>query len=151
MSAVLARRIQQHCHLPAAETRPPQILCVDDDPDVQTTIELRMREFDVEVQHAFYGSQGIFEATTRTPDLILMDLAMPNGNGEYLLESLRRNDLTAEIPVIVITGMRDPVLKRRILDSGADVFLEKPTRFEDLLHQMSRFIELRRRNEEESI
>lgn len=128
----------------AKQTRPTRILCVDDDPDIQTTIEMRMREFDVEVDHAFYGTQGIFEAMKSRPDLIVMDLAMPNGSGEYLLNNIKTNATTADIPVIVLTGMRDPELKRRVLLAGAGAFLNKPVRFEELLHQMSRFVDVRR-------
>lgn len=144
MTPTLERRISDHCRPRGRTSRPAQILCVDDDPDIQTTVELRMRAFDVEINHAFYGTQGYYEAIKCRPDLILMDLAMPNGSGEYLLDGVRQNATTAGIPVIVLTGMRDPALKQRILSAGADVYLQKPAQFDDLLHQIGRFIDLRR-------
>lgn len=148
MTATLARRLADDCPTWTPFTGPPRILCVDDDPDIQTSIELRMREYDVEVEHAYYGTQGVFEAMNSRPDLILMDLAMPNGSGEYLLDGLKNNATTAGTPVIVLTGMRDPAVKQRVLNAGADVFLSKPASFEELLHQMSRFINIRRRDSE---
>lgn len=126
----------------------PRILCIDDDPDIQTTIELRMRQYDVEVEHAFYGMQGIVETVNKLPDLILMDLAMPNGDGHYLLNCIRKNNSTAGIPIIVLTGMRDPAIKADIMRMGADVFLNKPIRFDDLLHHISRFIDIKERPNE---
>ncbi|QDU57328.1 response regulator [Aeoliella mucimassa] len=126
----------------------PRILCVDDDPDLHTNLELRMQIYDVKIERAFYGMQGIVEAAHTLPDLILMDHAMPNGDGEYLLQCIKSNRATANIPIIVLTGMRDPVLRNRLIAGGADVFLNKPIAFDDLVHEMSRFIDLRLREDE---
>jgi DNA-binding response OmpR family regulator len=145
MRMMMNRRISKDCRPIPNALRTPRILCVDDDPDLQTTIELRMRAYDVDVEHAYYGMQGIAEAINMHPDLILMDLAMPNGNGEYLLDCIKRNSATADIPVIVLTGMRDPSLKTCLLQAGAAVFLQKPVHFDELLHQVSRFIDIRER------
>lgn len=146
MPTMIERRIGRHCLARHHSTQTPHILCVDDDPDFQTTIELRMRKYDVEIEHAFYGMQGIVEAHQSLPDLILMDLAMPHGNGEYLLDVVKRNDATANIPVIVLTGMRNPGLKNRLINSGAEAFLQKPVHFDELVHQISRFVDLRERD-----
>lgn len=132
------KRFSQRCTI-----RLPRILCIDDDPDIQTTIELRMRNYAVEIEHAFYGMQGIVETLKTHPDLILMDLAMPNGDGRYLLQCIRKNSSTAHIPVIVLTGMRDPSLKGRLLHEGANAFLQKPVRFEDLLEVIEEYVRLR--------
>ncbi len=145
-TTVVERRISKHFHKVESETVVPRILCIDDDPDIQTAIELRMREYDAEIEHAFYGMQGVVETVNTQPDLVLMDLAMPNGDGHYLLDCLKNNAATADIPVIVLTGMRDPSLKNRVLHQGAAVFLQKPTRFDELIHHMSRFIDIRKRN-----
>lgn len=128
----------------------PLILCVDDDPDIQTTIELRLREYDVEIEQTYYGMQGITQALDTVPDLILLDVAMPNGNGEYLLECMKRNPTTVDIPIVVLTGMRDPTLKTRLLQGGASIFLHKPIHFDALLHQMSRFIDIRKLESDET-
>ncbi len=120
----------------------PRILFVDDDPDIQTTFEMKMRPYRVMIDHAYFGTQGIVEALRTKPDLILMDIAMPNGNGEYLLETVKRNPATAQIPVIVFTGMRDPTIRNRILRQGAEGFLQKPALFDDLIHEISRFVDL---------
>lgn len=151
MSKATHRRISRHSESLPHVSRTPRILCVDDDPDYQTTIELRMREYEVDIERAFYGMQGIVEAVQSHPDLILMDLAMPNGDGEYLLDCIRKNSATTTIPVIVLTGMRDPNVKNRVLQGGADVFLHKPVHFDELLHQISRFVDVRRRQSDEEL
>jgi CheY-like chemotaxis protein len=123
----------------------PLILCVDDDPEISRTIELRLRSFDVRVERAFYGTQGLWNAVTKRPNLIIMDLAMPNGDGQSVLECLKRNTRTADIPVIVLTGMRDRTLSKRLFHSGASQYLRKPIPFDDLFHEINRFIDLRER------
>lgn len=150
MTATLNRRIERHLSSkgiglsPTTMRRTPTVLFVDDDPDIQTAFEIRMRPFAIRVKHAFFGAQGIEEAIKTHPDLILMDLAMPNGNGEYLLETIKRNQATADIPVVVLTGMRDPTIKNRVLRQGAEGFLRKPASFDDLLHEIGRFIDVDR-------
>lgn len=133
----------------SAELRTPVILSVDDDPDISRSIELRLGEYRVKVLRAFFGVQGCWDAITQAPDLIIMDLAMPNGDGKFVLESLRRNPKTAHVPIIILTGMRDRHLKEDVLNSGADQYLTKPIRFDDLLHEISRFITIEKRGDAE--
>ena len=57
---------------------------------------------------------------------------------------------TAAIPVIVLTGMRDPKLRTQMLQAGADVFLQKPAAFDELFHHITRFVDLRPRDEDPS-
>ena len=128
-------------------TRCPRILCVDDDPDIQSTIELRMQRYEADIERAFYGMQGIAMAVHDCPDLILLDLAMPHGDGTYFLECVRKNLKTMNTPIIVLTGMRDSKVKSQILQAGADVFLQKPVHFDELFHHFSRFLVLRQRDE----
>ena len=66
----------------------PTILCVDDDPGISTAIQLHLRPYAVQVERAYCGMQGIWESVHQQPDLIIVDLAMPHGDGAYLLECL---------------------------------------------------------------
>jgi len=121
----------------------PVILCVDDDVDIQTTLELRLRQFDVVIDHAFYGIQGLVKASSSCPDLIILDHHMPSGDGQYILGRLKHDAATAAIPVIVLTGDRDQRLKHQLLQEGADAFLLKPIHYEDLLAVIRSFVEIR--------
>ena len=128
---------------PDASRRIPLILSVDDDPDVSRMIALRMRSFDVRVERAFFGTQGLCNAVQDKPDLIIMDLAMPNGDGQFVLECLKRDQQTRDIPVIVLTGKRDQQLPQQLLRSGAAQYLRKPISIDELVREIGRFIELR--------
>lgn len=125
------------------QSHTPLVLCIDDDPDISWAIETRLKAFDIVVRRAFHGMHGIWEAIRKRPDLIIMDLAMPNGDGAYILRCLRGSRDTANVPIIVLTGMRDPSLPTRLINQGADAFLHKPVAFDELKHTISRFIDLR--------
>lgn len=124
---------------------PPTVLCIDDDPDVSRLIESYLRDVDVQVLRSFHGMQGYAAAIKHAPAVIIMDVAMPNGDGPAILDCLKRNRDTAAIPVILLSGMRDPSLPRRMFELGADQFLHKPVHGDVLRHELSRFIDLRPR------
>jgi len=126
----------------------PTILCIDDDPEVSGAIERRLSRYDVQLIRAYHGMHGFAEALAHKPDVIVMDLAMPSGDGATILECLRRNQQTAAIPVIVLTGMRDRRLRQRLLNLGANQFLRKPILLDELTHELGRFVALREREAE---
>jgi DNA-binding response OmpR family regulator len=123
----------------------PTILCIDDDPEVSGAIELRLSRYDVHLIRAFHGMHGYAEALAHKPDVIVMDLRMPSGDGATILECLRRNQQTAAIPVIVLTGMRDHRLKQTLLNLGANEFLCKPLLLDELTRSLGRFVDLHER------
>ena len=123
----------------------PKVLCIDDDPDVSRAIQLRLDNFEVEVIPAFFGTQGLGLAVTEKPDVIITDLKMPQGGGEYLLECLKCNAKTVDIPVIVLTGKSDENLPARMYRLGAAKLLKKPIAFDELVQELRRYIELRER------
>ena len=126
------------------EPRLPTVLFIDDDPQILEAIARRLRRYEIEVLQAFHGMQGYWMAVTEKPDVIVTDLRMPQGDGETVLECLKRNAQTASIPVIVLTGKQESGLKRHMHNVGAAGYLSKPVRFEDLVRELNRHIEVRR-------
>jgi DNA-binding response OmpR family regulator len=120
----------------------PAILCIDDNPDITHAIELHLRRFDVAVSHASYGMQGFAKALQQEPDLIVLDIGLPNGDGTVVLEKLRSHLVTAHTPVIVLSGLRDPTMRARMYRLGANRYLTKPIHSSALLAEMSRLVEL---------
>jgi len=138
------------CLVPCAQTeldakRTPIILCIDDDPDITRTIELRLSSFAVDVICNFTGMQGYWQAVQHKPDLIITDLGMPQGDGEHLLECLKRNQATFAIPVIVISGQKGHRVERQMQRLGADSFFHKPIQFDELIAEIKQTIQLRER------
>lgn len=113
-----------------------QVVCVDDDADLTRCLASRLHRHKVDVLRAGNGRQGLRLVRSRRPSAIITDAAMPKGDGEYLIRRLKSRPSTARIPIIVISGMEDPSLERRIYRLGADRFLRKPVPFEDLFAEL---------------
>lgn len=121
----------------------PKVLCIDDDPAICTAVESHLSQYDVEVHTAYLGKQGIWSAVTESPDVIITDLRMPHGNGQYVIECLKGRADTSQIPVIVLTGQRDPKIKHWTMSLGVDHFLQKPLRMDRLVGLLGRWIDLK--------
>lgn len=110
-----------------------KILIVDDDPDVRLSLQLRLTANEYDVIFASDGVASIAEARKHAPDLMILDLGLPVGDGFSVLERLRVSGKLSSIPVIVLSG-RDRVGNwDRVLKAGARTFLQKPVANERLL------------------
>jgi DNA-binding response OmpR family regulator len=124
----------------------PTILCIDDDPQISETIGLRLNQYDVNVISACHGMHGFWLAMTNRPRLVITDVNMPQGTGDYVVDCLRRNSDTHDIPIIVLTGLRDPQLESRMRHSGADEYFVKPVYFDKLREAILKYLPLKERN-----
>jgi len=103
-----------------------KILIVDDDPDLRTALRLRLRANRYDTVSAVDGYSAISQAYKEKPDLIILDLGLPAGDGFVVLDRLHKNPELADIPVIVLTA-RDPEnAERKALEMGACAFFQKP-------------------------
>ncbi|HEV2755159.1 MAG TPA: response regulator [Actinomycetota bacterium] len=105
----------------------PRILYVDDNPSSLRLVEKIMsRHPGVRLHLASTGAEGISIATEELPDLVLLDLYLPDASGFEVLESLRNDPRTASIPVVVVTVEDDPDVAARLSSAGAAEVLTKP-------------------------
>ena len=118
------------------------MLVIDDDPDISRALALRLEGYGIEVIRAFNGLEGFWTGLERLPDLIITDMNMPNGEGNYIFGRFKSHPLTQNIPVIVLTGQDNPGLKRLMLSLGVNAYFQKPIVFEELLHQLRQHLEL---------
>jgi CheY-like chemotaxis protein len=118
------------------------ILCIDDDPVVARSITLRLKPYGIEVISAENGTQGYLIAAAKCPDLILLDMNMPSGDGHYVLSKLKENERTLNIPIIILTIETHPGVRRQMLSVGAEAFICKPVRWRKLFAEMARHVEL---------
>jgi DNA-binding response OmpR family regulator len=110
-----------------------KILIVDDDPQMRLALHIRLKANNYDVAVAVDGVSGIAETRKYMPDLILLDLGLPAGDGFTVLERLAMNDSLSHIPVIVVSGRDRAANCDRALRAGARTFLQKPVRNSDLL------------------
>lgn len=110
-----------------------KILIVDDDEDLRTALKLRLRANHYKTVNAIDGYSAITQAQKEKPDLIILDIGLPAGDGFVVLDRLQRNADLADIPVIVLTA-RDPEATERLaLEKGACAFFQKPADNQALL------------------
>jgi two-component system KDP operon response regulator KdpE len=103
-----------------------KILIVDDDPDIRLSLHVRLNANHYDVLFAMDGLTAISQASKHMPDLIVLDLGLPVGNGYAVLERLRANDKLSLIPVLVVSGRRINPNRDRALKAGARTYLMKP-------------------------
>lgn len=118
----------------------PWVLHIEDDEDFSGAIKRRLEQHGVAVVRAFNGMEGYRTAFARQADAILLDFEMPNGQGDYILGRLKDNPATRDIPVIVITGVRDRSVYRKMMNLGASAFLTKPVEFDELHQRLGEHI-----------
>ncbi len=133
---------------PSAASRWPTLLCIDDDPQICEAIGLRLREYEVDVLCGYHGTHGFWLAMTDRPDLIITDMRLPQGEGDYVVECLRNNSDTRGIPIIVLTGQRGPEIDEKFRRLDVQAFFTKPVSFEQLLAVIEQHIPLRPRTAE---
>ncbi len=112
---------------------PKKILVVDDDPEMRLALTIRLRANGFQVGVAVDGVSAVSEARKQMPDLILLDLGLPAGDGFTVLERLKAMEVLAHIPVIVISGRSRAANQNRALSAKACAFLQKPVKNSELL------------------
>lgn len=120
-----------------------KILIVDDEPYMLRVAELSLRKGNFELIAGSNGLQALELARRLKPDLIVMDVLMPELDGLAALRQLKQDPETASIPVIMVTA-RGHIMTRQVAEeSGAALFLTKPFSPTRLLHEAQRLVESR--------
>ncbi|MHC5936700.1 CHASE2 domain-containing protein [Nostoc sp.] len=114
----------------------PQILIIDDDRNHRSMLTSLLEEIGCRTLEAIDGKDGLQVATEHNPDVIVLDLAMPNMNGFELIGHLQGNPQTLSIPIIVSSANVSESNRQRSLEAGATAFLPKPLQIEELLNKM---------------
>lgn len=112
---------------------PADILIVDDDLDMLQALQVRLKASGYDVHCAEDGIGAISEARKHVPDLIVLDLGIPSGDGFVVLDTLRTNIDLSSIPVIVLSGRDRRANEERVLNAGAKAFLQKPVESNEFL------------------
>ena len=109
------------------------ILIVDDDPDVRQAMQIRLKANSYDTCFASDALNSVTEARQQQPDLIILDLGLPGGDGFAVIESLKRHPALAMIPIIVVSARDARGNHERVIAAGAQVYLQKPVINAELL------------------
>jgi DNA-binding response OmpR family regulator len=110
-----------------------KILIVDDDADVRMGMEVRLKANHYDTFFATDAVSTLREARKHEPDLIILDLGLPDGDGFVVIEKLKVWPSLAMIPIIVVSALDLRENKERAIKAGAKAYLQKPVNNAELL------------------
>jgi DNA-binding response OmpR family regulator len=116
------------------------ILIIDDDKDWVQMISKRLQCNGYQVEAAFDALQAVSQAIGLKPDLILLDILMPAGNGVGVFKNLKVNVNTFNIPVIALTAMSDKQTVETMTELGVSGYFEKPADIGKLLERIEELL-----------
>ncbi|MEO1258938.1 MAG: tetratricopeptide repeat protein [Bacteroidota bacterium] len=122
----------------------PRLLVVEDNPDVRQFLTAFLEKH-YSISIAEDGQAGIDKAIESIPDLIVSDVMMPEKNGYELTKTLKNDERTDHIPIILLTAKADLDSKISGLEKGADAYLAKPFEEKELLVRLEKLLELRKK------
>ena len=110
-----------------------KLLIIDDNSEFRLLISTQLRAQNVTVFGAADIIQAISTAREKRPDVILLDIEMPGGDGFLVLERLKANKLLSAIPVIIVTARDPKEVETKALQTGAVASLQKPVNLDTLM------------------
>ena len=111
----------------------PTILAVEDDAAIRSLISTTLKTHDYNYLTARDGRSALLEASSHNPDIILLDLGLPDMDGVDIIQAIRQ---WSGVPIIVISARSEDTDKIKALDAGADDYLTKPFSVEELLARL---------------
>jgi len=110
-----------------------RVLVVDDDPDMAGYLAHLLQREGLTVEMASDGESALVRVMTAPPDLLLLDVMMPGLSGFDVCRQLKGDESTALIPIVLVTALEDSESRVRGIEAGADDFLSKPVKREELI------------------
>jgi CheY-like chemotaxis protein len=120
---------------------PRKILCVEDSPDMQQMLKIILDKAGFEVDIAIHGREGIKKAKATRPDLIVMDIMMPDVSGIQAIKRIKADSNCQSIPIVVLSAYISPKLVQEALEAGAAVYLEKSILPEKLVKTIHHYLD----------
>jgi len=117
-----------------------RILIVDDDTSGLYMLSFLLRSHNYEIFEAYNGHEGLAKAKELKPDVILLDIQMPDMNGFEVCTNLKQENEMKKIPVILFTSYSMPNHKKRAIEAGADGYIEKPVNPDVFVSQVESII-----------
>jgi len=115
-----------------SKTEPKKIIIVEDEPDTAEMFAEMMRLSGHQVLKSYGGTPAIALISHEVPDVVVLDVMMPDLSGLEVLRFMRRDPRLESIPVIVVSAKSLPSDIKDGLDAGANIYLTKPVAFQDL-------------------
>ena len=121
-----------------------KILLVEDDAELVELLTFNLKKAGFAIGTAVDGIEAIKKARSVGPDLVLLDIMLPELDGFAVCEMLRREPATASIPIIMLTALSSELARFTGLDAGADDYITKPFNLKELVSRVEGFLKLKR-------
>jgi CheY-like chemotaxis protein len=118
----------------------PLVLVVEDDPDLRRILCLQLAKAGYATVEAENGKEGFEQAKQTSPDLILLDLMMPELDGFQVLKRIKSLDALTDIPVLILTASHDDHHRRKSVSHMANGFMTKPYTVDQLREEIGRLL-----------
>jgi DNA-binding response OmpR family regulator len=118
-----------------------RVLIVDDEPDVVEAITFRLELENIECLEAKDGAEGLRIAQEALPDLIILDVMMPKITGYKVARSLKQDERSRHIPIIMLTARSQAGDRMLGVDSGAEEYITKPFDLDELTGKVLKYLE----------
>lgn len=119
------------------EARKKIIVVVEDEPDTAEMLAEMVRLGGYRVYKTYDGEEGITLISRLKPDVVVLDIMMPDMSGIDLLKYLRQTEAMANIPVILVSALNTPEGVQEGLDAGANAYLSKPVAYDDFIETIN--------------
>jgi DNA-binding response OmpR family regulator len=118
----------------------PKILVIEDERDITEALRLRLEANNYEVSAAGDGAEGLRQARAGQPDLIILDIMLPKLDGYKIARMLKYDEKFTHIPIIMLTAKVQQDDVQQGLEAGADAYMTKPFKAEELLEQIKKLL-----------
>ena len=118
-----------------------RILVIEDEPNILKLVKFILESEGYQVIEAYVGTEGIEKARSMMPDLIVLDVMMPNMDGFEVAKRLTTEEETKHIPILMLSSKAQFEDKMKGIDSGATDYITKPFEKEDLLEKVKECLE----------
>ena len=112
------------------------ILIIDDERDLAAMVGLRLKANDFLVSEAFTAEEGVKKAEEERPDLVLLDILLPDGDGYEICRKLKSNPKTKDIAILIFTASSLKGLAKKAIEAGAADYVVKPFEPKELLEKI---------------
>lgn len=117
-----------------------KVLIVEDDTDLLEILRLSLKSAGFSIATAKNGIEALKKARTLLPDLILLDLVLPELDGFAVCETLRKDRVTASVPIIVVSGLASEFTRLAGFESGATDYVTKPFAPSELVSKVDHWV-----------
>jgi len=123
------------------ETGKIRVLVVDDDPNiVEMLVDLLERDGRFEVDTALTGFDAGLKTRSFRPDVVVLDYMLPDINGNVVCRTIRSDELLKNVRIIIVSGVVDRDQVQKLLEDGADDFIQKPFIIKDLVNRIAELV-----------